>query len=317
MSVVFQDYYEILGVNRQATQADIQKAYRKMARKYHPDVNKDKGAEDKFKKVNEAYEVLKTPQTRKKYDQLGSHWRSGEPFSPPRGGAGEHGFDFSEAFTGTGFSSFFDMLFGSQTKQNPYARQYSDSTNSNLGAIEQEATIDVTLEESLNGVEKDIIVKPLVHGGSGHIVDDEKRIRVRIPPGAIEGSKIRLKGQGRSKIKGGRSGDLVLKVRLIPNPKFNVEKHDLIGTLRVSPWEAALGAKVNVATLGKDVTVLVPAGSQGGQRLRLKGKGLPRQRGEPGDMYYEIQIVIPKILSDEERKHFEAISKVSQFKARE
>lgn len=313
MTVAFQDYYETLGVSRQATQAEIQKAYRKMARQYHPDVNKEKSAEDKFKKVNEAYEVLKNPATRKKYDQLGSHWRSGEPFSPPRGSSTNQGFDFSEAFSGTGFSSFFDMLFGSQGRRSSSSPQHNPFEDMNAGAIEQEATIEVSLEESLHGVEKEIIIKPLAGSGS---TEEARRIHVRIPPGAIEGSKIRLKGQGRSRVRGGKPGDLVLKVKLKPHASFRAEKHDLVGTLLVTPWEAALGAKVSVPALGKTVTLTVPPGSQGGQRLRLKGKGLPRQKGEAGDVYYEIQIAIPKSLTDDEREHLEALSKISQFNPR-
>lgn len=315
MSVAFQDYYEILGVARQATQAEIQKAYRKLARQYHPDVNKEKGAEDKFKKLNEAYEVLKNPQTRKKYDQLGSHWRSGEPFSPPRGDQ-DIRFDFGEAFSGTGFSSFFDMLFGSQARRGPSSQQYRSDDNADFGAIEQEATIEVTLEESLHGVEKEIIIKPIKRSSNEESKEAQRRIQVRIPPGAIEGSKIRLRGQGRSRVKGGKPGDLILKVRLRPDPRFRVEKHDLVGALVVTPWEAALGAKISVQTLGKPVSLAVPPGTQNGQRLRLKGKGLPKQKGEFGDIFYEIQVAIPKSLSDEERLHFEALARLSHFQPR-
>lgn len=302
MSVAFQDYYATLEVPRTATQAEIQKAYRKLARKYHPDVSKEKGSEDKFKKVAEAYEVLKNPESRKKYDQLGSNWRSGEPFSPRSSGYGaDSGFDFSDAFSGSGFSSFFESIFGQQK-----GRAYEEP---DFGAIEQEATIEVSLEESLHGVEKEIIVKPMGEG-------TERHIQVRIPPGATEGSKIRLRGQGRSRVRGGKAGDLVLKVRLKPHPHFRVEGRDLIASLVVSPWEAALGAKVSVPTLGKPVTLSVAAGTQGGHRLRLKGKGLPKPGGVAGDIYFEIHIGIPKSLSDEERQHFEALSRVSTFKPR-
>jgi curved DNA-binding protein len=305
VSVAFQDYYAILGVARTATQTEIQKAYRKLARKYHPDVNKEKGAEEQFKKATEAYEVLKSPDTRKKYDQLGSSWKSGEPFNPRGGRAGtapDMGFDFGETFSGSGFSSFFDAIFGSQGGGR--VREEPD-----FGAIEQEATIEVTLEESFHGVEKEIIVKPMGQGA-------QRSIHVRIPPGAVEGSKIRLRGQGRSRVRGGKAGDLVLKVRLKPHPMFKPENHDVVGTLVVTPWEAALGAKVSVPTLGKAVTLSVPAGTQGGHRLRLKGKGLPSSGGVAGDIYYEVQVAIPKTLSDEERQHFESLAKVSHFKPR-
>jgi curved DNA-binding protein len=307
MSVAFQDYYEILGVTRNATQAEIQKAYRKLARKYHPDVNKDKGAEDQFKKANEAYEVLKNPETRKKYDQLGSQWRTGDPFNPRGNGGGgggqDVGYDFGDAFSGSGFSSFFDMLFGQKGQRQGATRQ------EDFGAIEQEATIEVTLEESLHGVEKELIVKPMGQGS-------EKHIHVRIPPGASEGSKIRLRGQGRSRVRAAKPGDLVLKVRLKHHPLFRPEGRDIVGTLVVTPWEAALGAKVSVPTLGKAVTLSVPAGTQSGQRLRLKGKGLPKPGGISGDIYYEVQIAIPKTLSDKEREAFEALASVSKFHPR-
>lgn len=313
MSVAYQDYYQILEVGRGATQAEIQKAYRKLARKYHPDVSKEKGAEDKFKKATEAYEVLKNADTRKKYDQLGSNWKAGEPFSSGKGTQG--GVDFGEAFSGTGFSSFFDALFGSQgKKERAYRSDYSEPMD--FGAVEQEATIEVSLEEAFSGVEKEIIIKPLASSREPVGSKSQKRIKVRIPPGAIEASKIRLKGQGRSGVAGGRPGDLILKVRLKPHPIFHAEKYDVIGVLKLAPWEAALGAKVSVATLGKSVTLTVAAGTQGGHRLRLKGKGLPRQKHEAGDIYYEVKIAIPEELSDEERQHFEALARISKFQPR-
>lgn len=315
MSVAFQDYYEILGVPRGSTQAEIQKAYRKMARQFHPDVNKEKGAEDKFKKINEAYEVLKNPESRKKYDQLGSNWRAGEPFSPPRGGAHqEGGFDFSDAFSGSGFSSFFDSLFGNQGKRSASTRNYRYEDEMNAGGVEQEATIEVSLEEALHGVEKEIIVKPLAQASQG---EAQRQIKVRIPPGATEGSKIRLKGQGRSRVRGGKPGDLILNVKLKSHPKFHAEKHDIIAKLVVTPWEAALGAKISVATLSRPVTVTIPPGSQSGQRLRLKGKGLPRQKGEAGDIFYEISIATPKTMTEQEQHLFEELSRVSSFRPRD
>jgi len=307
MSVAFQDYYATLGVSRTATAAEIQKAYRKLAKKYHPDISKEKGAEDQFKKVNEAYEVLKDPETRKKYDQLGSNFRSGDPFTPKGGGAKwgpDVGFDFSESFSGSGFSSFFDALFGSQY------RQKHEPAYDFGGAIEQEATIEISLEESLNGSEKELIVKPMGPGA-------ERRIHVRIPPGASEGGKIRLRGQGGSRVKGGKPGDLILRVKMAPHPKFRSENHDIVGTLVVTPWEAALGAKVSVPTLAKPVNLTIPAGTQSGQRLRLKGKGLPRPSGVAGDIYFEVQIAVPKTLTDDERSHFEALAKASHFRPRD
>jgi curved DNA-binding protein len=305
MSVAFQDYYATLGVARNATPAEIQKAYRKLAKKHHPDINKEKGSEDQFKKVNEAYEVLKDPETRKKYDQLGSNFRSGDPFTPRGGGAHagpDLGFDFGEAFSGSGFSSFFDSLFGSQYSQ----RQEQDFG----GSIEQEATIEISLEESLNGVDKEIIVKPMGAGAN-------RRIHVRIPPGAAEGSKIRLRGQGRSRVKGGKPGDLILRVKMSPHPRFRSENHDIVATLVVTPWEAALGAKVSVPTLSKPVNLTIPAGTQSGQRLRLKGKGLPKPGSVAGDIYFEVQIAVPKDLTEEEKKHFEALARSSQFRPRD
>lgn len=307
MSVAFQDYYATLGVSRTATATEIQKAYRKLAKKYHPDVNKEKGAEDQFKKVNEAYEVLKDPETRKKYDRLGANYKSGDPFTPKSGGAKwgpDAGFDFSESFSGSGFSSFFDAIFGSQHQKHTADYDFGG------GAIEQEASIEITLEESLNGAEKELIVKPMGPGA-------ERRIHARIPPGASEGSKIRLRGQGSSRVKGGKPGDLILRVKMTRHPTFKPENHDIVGTLVVTPWEAALGAKVSVPTLGKPVNLTIPAGTQSGQRLRLKGKGLPRPGGVAGDIYFEVQIAVPKTLTDDERKHFEALAHTSHFHPRD
>ncbi|MCB2156026.1 DnaJ domain-containing protein [bacterium] len=324
MAVKFQDYYETLGVGRDASAEDIRKAYRTLARKFHPDVNKDSGAEDKFKQINEAYEVLKDPEKRKRYDALGANWKSGQEFRPP---PGFEGFSFNfggpggaQGFEGTGFSDFFDMLFG-QVGGGGFGGGGFGGGGAGGRRVHQRAPRGFTGFQADPGamsgdVESEIKVplEMIATGGTMSVRiavpgQAPKSYEVRIPKGVREGRKIRLAGQGRS------GGDLFLKVKYETHPRFTVEGHTVTVDLPVTPWEAALGAKKGVQTLDGRLQVTVPPGSSSGRRMRVRGHGLPKSDGARGDLYVRIMIVIPEKLSDKERELFEKLSKVSDFTA--
>ncbi|MBP7830767.1 MAG: DnaJ domain-containing protein [Kiritimatiellae bacterium] len=320
MSVKFQDYYSVLGVERTASEQEIKKAYRKLAQKYHPDVNKDPAAESRFKQINEAYEVLGDPDKRKKYDSLGANWRAGQDFRPPpgwgdnvhfefRGAPGAGGFDFSE-LGGGGFSDFFEMFFGGgggARRAGGGRRATRAGFQDEAPGGDQEAEIAISLEDAYHGAHKTIqLAQADAYGQpSGQV----KTYDVRIPPGTTDGSRIRLSGQGH------RGGDLYLRVHLEPHPVYRVRGHDLERDLPLTPWEAALGAKIHVQTLDGTAAVTIPPGSSGGQHLRLRGRGLPRGRGgERGDLIVETRVVLPPRLTEKERELFEQLSRQSHFK---
>ncbi len=256
----YKDYYKTLGVSRSASQDEIKRAYRKLARKYHPDVSKEKNAEQHFKEIGEAYEVLKEPEKRAAYDQLGTRWRAGEEFRPPPGWETYFGGSFGGAKGDLGdlFESFFTK------RQNPFR----------TGGEDQHAKIAISLEEAYQGTTRTLQVQT-------------RTLNVKIPKGVTQGQKIRLSGQGAAP-----NGDLYLEIVLKPHRLFRVEEKDISLTLPITPWEAALGSTVAVPTLGGNVTMKIPAGSQSGQKLRLKGRGLSGK--QPGDHYVVLQIVTPK-----------------------
>lgn len=325
MSVKFHDYYETLGVTRSASKDEVQKAYRKLARKYHPDVNKDPAAEERFKEITEAYEVLKDPEKRKKYDQLGPNWRQGQDFTPPPGFEkfdfnfqGSPGGGFSQGFGG--FSEFFESLFGGGGGSGGPFRGGSFHQTRSSGWKErgrdQEAEIELTLEEAARGGRKSIQLATLEPDASGRLSRTQRSIEVNLPKGVTEGTKIRLAGQGGKGIGGAANGDLFLRIRLRPDPRFQVDGYNLRRTLDIAPWEAALGAEVKVPTLEGSVTIKIQPGSWSGQTLRVRGKGLPKSKGEPGDLMVDLRIVVPKSLTPRERELFEALSSESEFKPR-
>ncbi|MDY6908996.1 MAG: DnaJ C-terminal domain-containing protein [Thermodesulfobacteriota bacterium] len=326
MAVKFRDYYEVLGVPRDASQQDIQRAYRKLARKYHPDVNKEPGAEEKFKEVSEAYEVLKDPEKRRKYDQLGAHWKEGQEFRPPPGwdahfdfGGQGGGSQFFWSESGGDFSDFFDVLFGSRGFRQ--ARGTAGRTGPAAGAwsrpgADQEAVLSVSLEEAFRGTTKAITLQVPRTTPDGRVVTETRTLEVKVPPGILPGQKIRLPGQGSEGVGGGKRGDLYLKIQVEPHPVYRLEGRNLVMDLPVSPWEAALGAEVHLQTLSGPVTLKIPAGTQSGQKLRLRGKGMPNPRGTAGDLYAVVKIVVPKRLSKKERELFEALREASSFNPR-
>lgn len=326
MPVKFQDYYHTLGVPRTATTEEIQRAYRQLARKYHPDVNKDKGAEDKFKQIGEAYEVLRDPDKRRRYDTLGSNWRAGQEFTPPPGwenvhfgfrpGAqGPEGFNVRQEGMGGSFSDFFNTLFGGGFEGFTSGRG-SSGASIGIPGQDTEVRLPISLEEAYRGGKKTVSLQVMEPDAKGRVRRSMRTYDVNIPAGIANGARIRLSGQGGKGAGGGRAGDLYLVVEMAPHLLFRVREHDLEVDVKVAPWEAALGAKIEVPTLDQPVTMTLPEGTQNGQRLRLKGKGLPKRSGSPGDLYAVVQIVVPQRLSKEERELFEQLAKASSFNPR-
>ncbi|NLK18678.1 MAG: DnaJ domain-containing protein [Synergistaceae bacterium] len=308
MAVSYKDYYEILGVARTASQDEIRKAYRKLAKEYHPDVNKDSGAGEKYKEINEAYEVLKDPEKRGKYDTLGPGWRQGQDFTPPPGWGGGVRMDFGG---GGDFSDFFQTLFGGFGGGARTTVSMEDMFFGGGRGRDQEMTLELSLEDVMKGGARTISFETTEPGPDGRLRRAQKTVNVNLPSGVTDGSRIRLKG------KGAGGGDLFLVLRIAPDSVYTVEGYDLVSTLRVSPWEAALGASIGVDTPDGAVTMKLPGGTQGGRKLRLKGRGLPRRKGaQRGDLIVKVEIAIPQKLTDRERELLEALSKESGFNPR-
>jgi len=312
--VKFRDYYEVLGVERKASPEEIQKAYRKLARKYHPDINKTKEAEDRFKEINEANEVLSDPDKRKRYDALGANWRAGQDFQPPPGwesNGGSHQFNFGSGGANFGgFSDFFDAIFGGGGFAGAGFGGGSSFGAGMGGAGQQfgrraqpaaEAELTVSVEDSICGATKSVQVRD----GQGAV----RNLQVKIPAGTPDGGTIRLAGK-----KG--DPDLYLRIKLASHPRYTVSGNDLIVRLPVSPWEAALGAKVDLALPDGAIKLSLPAGSQSGAKLRIKGRGFSGAKGEKGDVLAEVRICVPTSLSAAERESFEKLAQMSQFNPR-
>ena len=316
MPVQFRDYYETLGVPKTATEDEIRSAFRKLARKYHPDVAKDKkAAEEKFKEINEAYEVLGDTEKRKKYDQLGADWNRPGGFQPPpdwqwqgqqpSGGFQQWGGDGGGVqfeFDGTGFSDFFEAFFGGGRGRSAFGGFGGRQATAERGA-DVEADIMVTLEEALHGSTRTVSLR---RAGSNKV----ENYQVKIPRGVHEGQRIRLRGQGEAGSRGGKSGDLFLRVRLARHPDFTVEGSDLIHEVKIGPWQAVLGSDLLVPTLEGKVRLKIPTGTQGGQRFRLRERGLPGVSGKRGDLYVVVQINVPKKITERERELWTELAKV-------
>ncbi len=299
----YKDYYKTLGVNRTASTEEIKKAYRKLARKYHPDVSKEVQAEERFKDVGEAYEVLRDPEKRKIYDQLGTY-QPGQEFRPPPDWARQFG-------GGTGFSGFesvdlgdlFENLFGMGGMGAAGPEMRGARAGFGSGATVYRSELEISLKEAAEGVEK-----TLRFPGSGG-----REVKVRIPKGISDGQTLRVPDK---RADGAQAGDILLTVRLRPHRRFKVAGHDLLLEVPVAPWEAALGAQVEVPTLDSKLRLTVKPGSQSGQKLRLKGKGMPRRGAGAGDLIATLQIVTPTKLSEEERELFEQLAARSEFNPR-
>ena len=302
----FKDYYDVLGVSRSASPEEIQKAYRKLARKFHPDINKTKEAEDRFKEINEANEVLSDPEKRKKYDTLGANWKAGQEFKPPPGWQGNAGFDFNGGGM-NGFSDFFEAFFSGGGSPYGGSAGFGGPGFGGAGARMRrgpepvEAEFEISIEDAVNGATKQIQLRD----ASGKV----RSLTVKIPAGTTEGTTMKLSGRR-------DEGDVYLKDRFASHPRYSVADHDLIVRLPVTPWEAALGAKVEVQLPDGSIKLAIPSGSQSGGKLRVRGRGLPRKSGTRGDLLAEIKVVVPTELSQSEREIYEKLASVSRFNPR-
>lgn len=308
MAVSYQDYYKILGVKRDATPEEISRAYKKLARKYHPDLNPgDKKAEEKFKEINEANEVLKDPEKRKLYDQFGKDWQHGQQF---QGGQGFENMNFNfngQNMGGGDFSDFFENLFGGgRGGGGGFGDAFGGFTQRPRRGRDVEAELPLTLEEVMQGGRRQVTLQ---------MPSGPKTLEINVPPGIRDGAKLRLSGQGDPSSSGGQPGDLFLRIHYLPSKLFRVDGENLHYDLPLAPWEAVLGDKVEVPTLDGSVELKIPAGSSSGRKFRLRGKGLgtPAKRG---DLYVRVMIDAPMSLTDEEKELWEKLSRVSKFKPR-
>ena len=297
----FKDYYQVMGVPRDATEAQIKQAYRKLARKYHPDVSKEKDAETRFKEVGEAYEVLKNPDKRAAYDGLGQERRSGDDFRPPPG------WDAGQEFSGAGadYSDFFESLFGAQRRPH---------TRSSGRGEDHHAKVLIDLEASLSGGSRSFTLRVPELDHSGRVAARERVLNVHVPKGILPGQQIRLAGQGEKPHGEGTPGDLYLEVEFQPDGRYQVDGRDLLLELPVAPWEAALGATVTTPTPGGRVELKIPAGSHAGSKLRLKGRGIPAN--PPGDFYVVLQIALPPASDEKSRAAYAAMATQFSFNPR-
>lgn len=321
MAVGFKDYYDVLGVARDATPAEIKQAFRTLARKYHPDVAKDKAtAEAKFKELNEANEVLRDPESRRKYDALGEHWKDGErpPAAAQGGFAGGDDGASGVHFEGTGFSDFFEQFFGSRGHGAAGWSRVPGGGRSGAAFARPgediEGDIMVTLDEALRGSTRMITVRR-IDPRTGQSV--AQTLRVTIPPGVREGQPIRLAGVGQEGTGGGAPGHLYLRVRFAAHPDFRVRGADLYFDLALAPWEAVLGTTVRTPTLDGAVALKVPAGTTTAQHLRLRGQGLPRGDGTRGDLYAVASIQVPDQVTPEQKILWEQLAADATFKPRD
>jgi curved DNA-binding protein len=310
--VEFKDYYQIMGISRDASQDEIKRAYRKMARKYHPDVSKESDAEARFKEVGEAYEVLKDPEKRAAYDQLGANWKAGQEFHPPPGW--DQGFEFhGGGFTGADsfeFSDFFESLFGRGFSQGGHGHYQAHHARGE----DTHAKVIIELEDAFNGATRTLALKTTELGPDGRPHVKDRTLNVRIPKGVRQGQRIRLAGQGSAGIGRGAAGDLYLEVEFKPHPLYKVEGRDVYLELPVAPWEAALGATVKAPTPTGAVDLKIPPGSEAGRKLRLKGRGIP---GSPsGDFYVELTIALPPADSESVKTAYRELQKARPFNPR-
>lgn len=325
----YQDYYQILGVSRDASAEEIKKTFRKLARKYHPDVSKEPDAEQRMQEVNEAYAVLFDPEKRAAYDQVGKGFRSGEDFRPPPGW--DEGFEFSNrGFSGPGadgFSDFFAELFGQMGRGSPRGSGRGNGHGSGRGfqqhasagvfqarGEDHHAKVYLYIEDAYHGATHQIGLRAPKVGEDGRVEVETRTLNVKIPKGVYEGQVIRLAGQGSPGAGGGPGGDLLLEVCFKPHPRLRAEGRNVFLDLPLAPWEAALGAVVPVSLPGGEVNVRIPAGSQAGRQLRVRGKGIPGE--PPGDVLLNLQVVLPPADSERAKELYEAMARDLAFDPR-
>ncbi|MFH0780817.1 MAG: DnaJ C-terminal domain-containing protein [Pseudomonadota bacterium] len=319
MSVDFKDYYKVLGVDKKASSAEIKKAFRKLARKHHPDVAQDKSkANDLFSEINEANEVLGDPDKRRKYDELGANWNNPERQAPQQEGgfSGQPGDSSSFHYDGTGFSDFFEQFLGSRGRSSSGFSHFNRAGQQGMGGVNTpqrgqdiESEILVTLNEALHGSTRKLRLQRSEQ-------QPEQTLQVKIPPGVREGQLIRLSGKGQEGFAGGDSGNLYLRVVLAKHPDFRVRGADLYFDLQLSPWEAVLGTTIHLATLDKAVSLKIPPATMAERQFRLRGKGLPSGAGTRGDLYATVSIHVPTLLSPEEKALWDSLAATSTFNPR-
>jgi curved DNA-binding protein len=311
----YKDYYAALGVARDASPEAIKKAYRKLAQKNHPDVSKEAGAEEKFKEIAEAYQTLKDPEKRAAYDQLGSGFQPGQDFSPPP----DWGQQFRQRGAGEGAFSFDDLDLSDLFEQFSTGARAGGGRNRAAMKIpgeDYEVTVHLALEDAFRGTQVDLNLSVPEYDAQGRMTRVPKTVKARIPKGATDGQRLRLRGQGGKGVNGARDGDLYLNIALHPHALFRPSGHDLYLDLPLAPWEAALGATVEVPTLSGAVNLKIPPATTAGRKLRLGKKGLPKPGGGEGDLYAIVQIVNPTVLDDREKELFQQLAEHSRFDPR-
>jgi len=301
----FRDYYEVMGVPRDAKAEDIKRAYRRLARKFHPDVSKESDAEERFKELGEAYEVLKDPEKRAAYDRLGKGWKEGQEFKQPP----DWDYHFESGPASGAFSDFFESLFGGATR----ARREQSAFKAR--GSDRQAQISISVNEAFDGATRSLSLEQIEFDAAGRPVRKTKQLNVKIPRGVVEGQQIRLAGQGDPGIGGGPPGDLFLRVRLLPHSTFKVNGKDITVEMPVTPWEAALGTTIRVPTLSGRVDMRIPKGSQSGRQLRLKGKGLPGN--PPGDQHVVLEIVTPPAETKAQEELYRKMADIMPMNPRE
>lgn len=305
----YKDYYQILGIERNATPEQIKQSYRKLARKFHPDVNKEKDAETRFKEIGEAYEVLKDPEKRQAYDSFGENWQNGDQFkAPPNWNSG---FEFHQGGDddAAGFSDFFESLFGQS-----HARGGNRQTFRMQGE-DQHATVTISLADAYHGARQSITLERRGADEQGRVHIQPQQLNIVIPKGVIAGQRIRLEGQGMPGHGGGPAGDLYLEIQFTKDPHFKADKRTIHLLLPVTPWEAALGASITVPTLDGKVQLKIPPNSQNGSKLRLKGKGLSTQKSQ-GDQIVTLTVALPQATTDEQREVYKTMAEKMPFNPR-
>jgi curved DNA-binding protein len=309
----YKDYYAILGVDRTASADDIKKAYRKLAQKHHPDVSKEAKAEERFKEIAEAYQTLKDPEKRAAYDQLGSGFRPGQDFQPPPGWEqrfGSEGFQGGFSFDDLDLSDLFESLAGRGRGGRGGRGNRAEPGH------DYDVAVQLSLEDAFTGTQLDLNLEMPEHAADGSVRRAPKTIKARIPKGATDGQRLRLRGQGGKGRNGGRDGDIYLNISLRPHRLFRAAGHDLYLDLPLAPWEAALGATIEVPTLGGAVNLKIPAGTAPGNKLRLAGRGLPKPGGGEGDLYAIAQIVNPPSLDARQQDLYRQLAEASRFAPR-
>jgi curved DNA-binding protein len=304
----YKDYYRVMGVDRKASADEIKNAYRKLARKYHPDVSKEPGAEEKFKELGEAYETLKDAEKRAAYDQLGSH-KPGQEFRPPPGWEQQFG-DGRFSFGDIDLGDLFAGMTGGMHRARPGGGKIR------MPGQDHEVTAHITLEDAYRGTEVDLELTVPEYDEGGFPRRVRRAFKARIPKGATDGQRLRLPGKGGKGLNGGRDGDLYLNIALHPHRLFRVSGHDLFLDLPLAPWEAVLGTSVQVPTLGGSVRLKIPPGTHAGRQLRLAGRGLPKPHAGEGDLYAIVQIAVPTVTSERERALYKELAEASTFNPR-